>query len=347
VADLEPAAVRRLLPALAVVLVVLVAAPPAAASQLIDRNAKYVKFAVNRRGVAALDYWAGGRHKHVLVWGAINAVRPDRDHPRSQREFRLNYAGGYRSRWGARYWRRVFRGDVCRRYTGPPLALDRITCTMPDGSHWAVQRFQRLLPNLGRRPKRAGQRAREMHVSHWKGALPKLWLKGHWAYAGAAGGPFDAFYGRFTYKGNPVYGFSSTDAGAPTDSFGRLVFLDTHDPPWRRGYRQRDDWWRQNSFLTHRANGNFCVGVYATVGGTKRRDRAGRGDYYRAFASGPGVTPIVKWRGPPPGYYRPGLDHLRPTRDRRGPYRRALDRALAADQRATSSGRGDSCYTAR
>ena len=48
----------------------------ASASQLIDRNATGVKLAVNAKGEALLTYTAGGKLKHVLAWGAVNAIAP-------------------------------------------------------------------------------------------------------------------------------------------------------------------------------------------------------------------------------------------------------------------------------
>ena len=51
-------------------------AAPVKASQLIDRNASNVKLAVNAKGEALLTYSVGGEVKHVLAWGAVNAIAP-------------------------------------------------------------------------------------------------------------------------------------------------------------------------------------------------------------------------------------------------------------------------------
>ena len=40
-------------------------------------------------------------------------------------------------------------------------------CTMPDGSHWAVQSWQRGLPNLGLDPWKPLQGSRELRLSRW------------------------------------------------------------------------------------------------------------------------------------------------------------------------------------
>ena len=51
-----------------------IAAGAAQASQLIDRNATQVSMKVNAKGEAMLTYTAAGKVKHVLAWGAVNAM---------------------------------------------------------------------------------------------------------------------------------------------------------------------------------------------------------------------------------------------------------------------------------
>jgi hypothetical protein len=306
----------------------------AQASKLLDRNTKWQSLKVDRNHVALVTYFARGRTFHTLVWGAVNALPPNPAHPKSQVKFNLNYAGGRGSSLGAGYWRRVSAHNVCGPYTGPPLYGLVKACTMPDGSNWALQAWQRDLPDNGWSPTKQVQSAWELHVSHWSGALPDLWFKMDWTYARAPGGPFDHLYGTFTYNGKPVYGFGSTSAGAPTDSFGRLISMDTLNPPWKRGYRQVGGWYRYNTFLAHRPYGDFCTGVFGKIANVPTRTQPGRGTEYRITASGPGVTPVVSWRDYGPGYYVRGLQHLFPTRNERGPYSAKLDAALNADQRA-------------
>jgi hypothetical protein len=79
-----------------------VSAPPAAASQLVDRNATNVHIQVNSRGQALITYRASGRLRRVLGWGAVNA-RPSASGGK-QISFRLDYSGG----WGT-YHRRVWQ----------------------------------------------------------------------------------------------------------------------------------------------------------------------------------------------------------------------------------------------
>jgi hypothetical protein len=264
-----------------------IAAAPAAASQLIDRNASDVRLAVNARGEALLTYRARGTFQHVLVWGAVNARQPASGVP--QVRFRKDYSGG----WGtyhSQYWRQ-FRND-CRRYDGPPLAFLVAACKAPDGSYWALQSWRTPLPDLGMKPWLAVQRTRELHVSHWTGALAKIEAWSDWV--GSA--RYHQVFGRVTYQGKPVYGFGTTRVGAPTDGYGRLVYLDTYDSRYGRGWR------RENSFVAHNPTGVFCYAFYAfdpTRGyphpsGYPRRPRGpGNGSKYRLTVEGPGVTPDV------------------------------------------------------
>jgi hypothetical protein len=121
-------------------LLVALATPGAAdPSQLIDRNATNVRLAVNVKGEALMTYRAHGRWQHVLAWGAINARHPTPGKP--QVRFRKDYSGR------GRYWT-AFQNQ-CRAYDGPRLAYMVAACAAPDGSYWALQAWQRSLPNLG------------------------------------------------------------------------------------------------------------------------------------------------------------------------------------------------------
>ena len=269
---------------IAVVVALAVAAPASAhASQLIDRNARHVRLEVNRRGQALVTYRLNGRLRHVLAWNAINAVSPTAG--RAQVSFRLDYSGG----WGTyrRPMWKTFR-NVCRPYVGPPLAWFLAGCTAPDGSLWALQIWERELPDYGDTP--TPQNAVwELRLSHWTGPLPVLTIHLDWAYR-----RYDHLFGSLTYLGQPVYGFRSTAAGAPLDRFGRNIFVDTLDSAYGAGWR------RENSFLSHRGTGTFCYGFYP------HGDRpVGKGTAYRATAIGPGVLPDVMWQAAALGPYDP------------------------------------------
>ena len=52
---------------------------PASASEILTRNAKYISIKVDAKGKAVVNYKPGGKWKHPLVWGAINARPPTQD----------------------------------------------------------------------------------------------------------------------------------------------------------------------------------------------------------------------------------------------------------------------------
>jgi hypothetical protein len=241
----------------------LLAPASASASQLIDRDAHGVRLSVNARGQALLTYSAHGSFHRVVAWGAINARYPNPKIPQVQ--FRKDYSG--------RSWSSV--GGQCRPYTGPRLAWFVTACTAPDGSYWAVQSWRRTLPNFAGRPT-ARLGALELHLSHWSGALAQLQAWTDWVY----GGRYHHLFGRLTYGGQPVYGFSATRVGSPLDDYGRNVYVDTYDSRYGKGWR------RENAFLTHNPTGVFCYGFYPF---TKRGP--GNGAKYRLNVVGPGVTP--------------------------------------------------------
>ena len=267
-------------------------AASASASQLVDRDARGIKLAVNGKGQALVTYHTpSGALRHVLVWGAINARQPNPT--LRQVRFHLDYAGG----WGT-YRREVWKTfrNQCSAYAGPQLPWLVTACTAPDGSYWALQKWQVQLPDLGFVPWLPQQRAWELHISHWRGELAKLEVWSDWVYSSH----FHQLFGRLTYYGQPVHGFRSTHYGAPLDGYGRLLYLDTHNSMYSRGWR------RENSFLSHRS-GVFCYGFfqhnpltggYPHPPGTPHRMRGpGIGDRYRMTVEGPGVTPDVMWEG--------------------------------------------------
>jgi len=277
----------RVLPLLAVVLAVAAASGTARASQLIDRNAHDVRLAVNSKGEALLTYRDAGGVKHVLAWGAVNAIAPTRD--RQQVEFKLDYAGGW-GKYHRTYWKTF--GSACGAYDGPPLAWLVTACTAPDGSYWAVQAWQRELPNYGVVPT-PRQAVWELRLSHWTGALPVLSISTDWSWH-----RWNHLFGTFAYDGTPVFGFRATSGGNPLDGFGRNVYVDTFNSKYGKG------WKRENSFLTHRGTGVFCYSF-----NPHGSHPAGRGTKYRATVEGPGVTPDVMWEGRAPGAYDRTLDH--------------------------------------
>ena len=279
---------RRSLALLALVAAAAVFPAAAQASELIDRNATGVKLAVNTNGQALLTYRARGAVRRVLVWGAVNAIAPTQGRP--QLAFRLDYSGG----WGT-YRRDVWKTfrNACAPYDGPALQWLVTACKAPDGSYWAVQSWQRMLPNYGLRPT-PKQAVWELRLAHWTGELPVLEVGLNWAYR-----RFDHMYGRFTYLGRPVHGFRATPQGNPLDTFGRNLYVDTYNSAYGSG------WKRENSFLMHKGTGAFCYGFFP-----HGNRPVGKGERYRATIIGPGVTPDIFWQSEAPGAYDRALDLL-------------------------------------
>jgi hypothetical protein len=255
----------------------LVAASPASASQRLGLNASSATLGVDAGGRVLVTFHAGGRARRVLAWGAVNARAP---HPkRPQVRFRLRYSSSARI------------VNACRPYDGPSLAWLVAACRAADGSYWALQSWQRLLPGRGRAPSRR-QSAWELRLSHWRGALPEFVVKLDWAYR-----RYDHVYGWYSYLGHPIFGFRVTRVGRPLDGYARNVYLDTRNSAYGRGWR------REGAFLTQNPRGNFCWGFFPREG-----RQPGRGDRYRATVIGPGVMPDMYWESPALGAYNRDLD---------------------------------------
>lgn len=270
-----------------VAVVAAVLAGGASASQLIDRNATRVSLKVDPKGEALITYTVGGAKRHVLAWGAVNAIPPNR--ARKQTAFKIDYSGGYKE-YRRDYWA-DFKG-TCLPYDGPALSWRVAACKGTDGSYWALQAWQRALPDYGLAPTPV-QAVWELRLSHWTGDLPVLDITVDWAYR-----KYDQIFGTYTYGGLGVFGFKSTSAGAPLDTYGRNIYVDTFNSAYGTG------WKRDNSFLTHAAGkGSFCYGFYP-----HGAHPAGNGLKYRATAEGPGVAPDVVWSGNAPGPYDQAAD---------------------------------------
>ena len=264
----------------------------ASASQYIDRDGHNVRLRIDGKGRALLTYRKAGLPKSVLVWGAENALQPSRS--RRQVKFQLDYnaAAG-----------KGFTGN-CGHYDGPSLLFLVAACKASDGSYWAVQEWPRPLPDLGYTPWTPEQRSLWMDISHWSGPTAQLAAYPDWVYSGH----FHSLFGQFSYDGKPVYGFGTTGAGVPTDTYGRLIFLDTYGSTYGAG------WQRENSFVSHNPTGVFCYGFYThdptkgfyqhPPGQTDPRG-PGNGSKYRLLAIGPGVTPDVEATVTDPGDFDP------------------------------------------
>jgi hypothetical protein len=280
---------------------------PASASEILTRDAKYVSIKVGNKGMAVVNYKINGKWQHPLVWGAINARTPSKTV--KQVHFKIDYSGG----WGTfrkPIWKTMKNG--CQPYDGPALPWVVTACKAPDGSYWALQRWQRMLPNLGMKPWRADQKVWELHISHWRGELPVIEVYLDWIYSQK----FHHLFGRFTYQGHPVHGFINTHSGNPLDTYGRNIYVDTFNSAYGKG------WKRENSFLMHKMLGNFCYGFYmhdrypGYPRGPKRPK--GHGDKYRWRIMGPGVTPVV-------GSGTTGLEDYNPFNSSQVDYENAMN----------------------
>ena len=111
------------------------ACAPVAGGVRADRAQRDRRPAPGRRTGSRRDHVPlRGSVRTLLAWGAVNARPPSPARP--QVAFRLQYGG--RSE-------RTRAGPIA----GPPLAWLVGACTAADGTHWALQAWQRMLPNYG------------------------------------------------------------------------------------------------------------------------------------------------------------------------------------------------------
>src|SRR5258705_1268959 len=277
------------------VLSTVIAAPAAFASDRVGLNASNVQLAVSTDGKRAIvTYRAQGRTRHVLVWGAANALSPNPNVP--QTRFRIDWTGGWET-YGHTIWQTF--GKVCSAYDGPVLANVVAACRGSDGSYWALQRWQPNLPHRGYPPYKAGQTDWELDVSHWTGPIAQLELYADWAFNGDA----HNLFGRLTYGGVPVHGFHTVKGtGAPQDRYGRSLYIDTLDSRYGPG------WKRETSIVFRKPTGVFCYSFWPThdvsLPGRPARP-AGDGSAYRLNIVGPGVTPNLVGTVRDPGRWDP------------------------------------------
>jgi hypothetical protein len=266
-------------------------AGPALGTYLVSRDVTKPALQVDATAHGLVTYTEKGRVRRLMVYAAVNALPPKAG--ARQTEFKIDYSGGWKALKKADYFKTI-KNACTGRYDGPPLAFKVFACKAKDGSYWALQQWQRMLPNLGFAPWRPEQSVQELHVSHWKGPLPVLKAAMNWAW----GGRYQQIVGTYSYNGQPVYGFKATSAGVPLDAWGRNVYLDTFDSAYGAG------WKRENSFLAQATNGRFCYSLGPRPpypGYPASPERQGNGTRYRLTALGPGVTPIVSIEIASPG----------------------------------------------
>jgi hypothetical protein len=289
---------RFLVVAAALVVGLSAATSPASASeQFGDLEVSFRSLKVNDRGTALVAYrTAKGAVRHIYVWGAINANAPDPDNP--QVRFRYDYTGGLKKD-GRQTWQTF--ADHCRPYDGPRLVWLVAACKAPDGSYWALQRWQRLLPMRGIAPFRPEQDAFELHISHWSGPLPVLEVSPNWTY----GGRWQGLFGRLSYLGRPAFGYR-TPSSSQRDPYARFFYVDTFNSVFGPG------WKHDAGKVAHSRNGAFCysfVPQMTPAGYPKHELRPpGNGEHHRVTVMGPGVTPVLQWEGDGLGRYNQQRD---------------------------------------
>jgi hypothetical protein len=262
-----------------------------------------VTLRVDRGGTALITFTTlSGVGRRVLAWGDVDAALPGTP----QRTLRFDYSGGARAATFA---------DRCRPYDGPPLVYVIAACSAPDGSYWALQRWQRAQPLRGVAPFRPEHSVYELRVSHWTGPLGVLEVSPNWSY----GGSLEGLFGRLTYRGVPTFG-TRTPSASRSDGHARYVYIDTFNSAYGPG------WKREAAKVTHVNSGGFCYSfapIPPPPGYPAEMPKVrGNGERHRVTVVGPGLTPDLQWEGP-------GLGSFDPRTDER--FNRLFDELLAGD----------------
>ena len=181
-------------------------APGASEPGLSDPNATGATLAVNAKGEALVSYTrSNGTPRHVLVWGAVNALPRPRGSRRCGSRSTTRAAGGSTgSRATGRRSRTPAGPTTGRRSpTSSPAATRRTArtgrCRAGSGC-CRCSASSRSLPSPGR--------LRAPRLALDRAACRSSRSAVHWTYGHSAVGLF----GQLTYQGQPVYGFGG-DAG--------------------------------------------------------------------------------------------------------------------------------------
>ena len=223
-----------------------------------------------------VSYYQRGRMWHVFVSGAVNARSPEPAVPQvhSRRTTRAAAANGALQE----------HLPAVRR---PAARVVLAGCKASDGSYWALQMWQRMLPNLGYVPWTHGQKVWEVHVSHWTARSRRS---------------------RRMRTGSTPAASTRSSAGRPTrqahlrvqdDEVGQPArLLRSPDLPRHARLRVRDG--LATGELVRRAQAERHVLLRLLSTSAVRRlpapafgRLAGNGSRYRLTLYGPGVTPDV------------------------------------------------------
>ncbi len=235
----------------------LLAVPVASASEIATRNAGPTALVVS--GNSAMIQWGG---RSLVVANAVDA-RP--------------YSASIPQAHFQKIYNHPLQGGSCRRVYPKLWNLDK-ACLAGDGSIWATQRWQRLIPDYG-----GTSGAEELEISHYT-TLPEF-ANVHWQTKYN----LPVLCGELHFRGAGVYGVAFGDRGVPADTYGRLVQIDALDSDYGPGWR------RVNSFLTHQPDGQWCYLFATHAGGSGQSAKR-----YAITANGPGVTPVIRAYVEPP-----------------------------------------------
>ena len=172
--------------------------------------------------------------------------------------------------------------------TGPSSSWLVAACKAPDGSYWALQRWQRLLPMRGVAPFRPGAGGVR---------APRLALVG--AAARARGlAELDvrrqvAGALRPAHLSTGARSSGSAPRRASEDPNARFFYVDTFNSVFGTGWRH------DAGKVAHSRNGAFCYSFVPqlTPPGYPTRELRppGNGERHRVTVMGPGVTPVIQW----------------------------------------------------
>ena len=142
----------------------------------------------------------------------------------------------------------------------------------------------------------------ELHLSHFSGELPKLEAFSNWTY----GGRWQGIFGRYTYLGQPIFGYGSNAKGVPKDKYGRNLYIDTLNSAYGPG------WKRESGILTAQEHWHVLPQLRPAAS-VRRLPESGLrpaapGERYRITVGGPGVMPVMQVEVP-------GLDQADLRRD--------------------------------
>ena len=168
----------------------------------------------------------------MLAWGATNARQPTQ--VVEQTEFRVDYSGG----WGT-FGRAVWKGfrNTCGALSRPraPLPRHRVHRARRIALGGAALAPLTRRTSACRRGRRAtGPGSSGSRTGAARSRSSRSWLD--WSY----GGRWHHLFGRLTYRGLPVHGFSTTPTGDPLDRYGRVLYLDTLDSAYGRRLAPRE-----------------------------------------------------------------------------------------------------------